>query len=79
MAENIENIRHSLSHIMAQAVLELHPKAKLGMGPAIENGFYYDFLLPAQAISEGGQDDIPPVVGCRTSHQLLQICAKGLM
>jgi len=43
MAENIEQIRHSLSHIMAQAVLELHPKAKLGMGPAIENGFYYDF------------------------------------
>ena len=46
MAENIENIRHSLSHIMAQAVLELFPKTKLGMGPAIENGFYYDFELP---------------------------------
>ncbi len=41
--ENIENIRHSLSHIMAQAVLEFWPKTKLGMGPAIENGFYYDF------------------------------------
>src|SRR5574343_620840 len=44
--KNIENIRHSLSHIMAQAVLEFWPKAKLGMGPAIENGFYYDFQLP---------------------------------
>jgi len=43
MAENIEKIRHSLSHIMAQAVLEFYPKTKLGMGPAIENGFYYDF------------------------------------
>jgi len=44
--ENIEKIRHSLSHIMASAVLELWPKTKLGMGPAIENGFYYDFQLP---------------------------------
>jgi threonyl-tRNA synthetase len=45
--ENIEKIRHSLSHIMAQAVLEFWPKAKIGMGPAIENGFYYDFEFPA--------------------------------
>ena len=44
--ENIEKIRHSLAHIMASAVLELWPKTKLGMGPAIENGFYYDFQLP---------------------------------
>jgi threonyl-tRNA synthetase len=43
--ENIEKIRHSLSHIMAQAVTQLYPKTKLGMGPAIENGFYYDFQL----------------------------------
>jgi len=44
MAENnIEKIRHSLAHIMASAVLENWPKTKLGMGPAIENGFYYDF------------------------------------
>jgi len=41
--ENIKKIRHSLAHIMAAAVLELWPKTKLGMGPAIENGFYYDF------------------------------------
>ena len=45
MENNIEEIRHSLSHIMAQAILNLYPKTKLGMGPAIENGFYYDFLL----------------------------------
>jgi threonyl-tRNA synthetase len=42
---NIESIRHSLSHILAQAILELYPKTKLGIGPAIENGFYYDFLF----------------------------------
>ena len=42
-SENIEKIRHSLAHILAQAVLEFYPKTKLGFGPAIENGFYYDF------------------------------------
>jgi threonyl-tRNA synthetase len=39
----IEKNRHSLAHILACAVKELYPKALLGMGPAIENGFYYDF------------------------------------
>ncbi len=39
-------LRHSAAHIMAQAVLELFPNAKLGIGPAIEDGFYYDFDLP---------------------------------
>jgi threonyl-tRNA synthetase len=43
MPSNIESIRHSLSHILAEAVLEFYPKTKIGMGPAIENGFYYDF------------------------------------
>lgn len=41
-----ENIRHSLAHLLAAAVLKKFPKAKLGIGPTIENGFYYDFLLP---------------------------------
>lgn len=40
---NIEKMRHSLAHIMAFAVQELYPKVKFGIGPAIENGFYYDF------------------------------------
>jgi len=43
--ENLENIRHSLSHIMAAVILDLYPKTKLGIGPAIDNGFYYDFLF----------------------------------
>ena len=42
MESNIEKIRHSLSHILASAVLELWPKTKLGIGPAVDNGFYYD-------------------------------------
>ena len=39
-------IRHSSAHIMAQAVLELFPSGKVAIGPAIEDGFYYDFDLP---------------------------------
>jgi len=41
----IETLRHSLSHIMAYAVQELFPETKFGIGPAIEDGFYYDFDL----------------------------------
>lgn len=44
--EKIEGIRHSLAHLLAAAVLKKFPKAKLGVGPVIENGFYYDFKLP---------------------------------
>ena len=42
---NIEIIRHSLSHIMASAVKELFPEAKFAIGPVIEDGFYYDFEI----------------------------------
>ena len=38
----LERMRHSASHVLAQAVLKLYPDTKLGIGPAIENGFYYD-------------------------------------
>ena len=43
---HIENIRHSLAHVLAMAVLKKFPKAQLGIGPVIENGFYYDIKLP---------------------------------
>src|SRR3954447_8021537 len=43
---DLEQLRHSAAHVMAEAVLELFPEAKLGIGPPIENGFYYDFDLP---------------------------------
>ena len=49
---SIDTIRHSLSHIMASAVQELYPGVKFGIGPAIENGFYYDFDLPEPLTSE---------------------------
>ena len=50
--DDIENIRHSLAHLMAMAVLDMFPAAKLGIGPTIENGFYYDFDLPEKLTSE---------------------------
>ena len=52
MAESIDHnsklykIRHSLAHILAQAVMDIRPGTKLGFGPPIEDGFYYDFILP---------------------------------
>lgn len=42
-ASKLHNIRHSLAHLLAMAVLEKDPHAKLGIGPVIDNGFYYDF------------------------------------
>lgn len=44
--EKLAVIRHSTSHVMAAAVLEMFPDAQIAIGPAIENGFYYDFELP---------------------------------
>lgn len=49
---SIEIKRHSLAHILAAAVLEMFPEAKFGVGPNIENGFYYDFDLPRTLIPE---------------------------
>jgi len=48
----IDAMRHSAAHVMAEAVLDLFPGAKLGIGPAIENGFYYDFDLPRSLTPE---------------------------
>lgn len=42
--ENLENLRHSLAHLLASAFLKIDPQAKLGIGPTTEEGFYYDFL-----------------------------------
>ena len=45
-SNNIDSVRHSLAHLLAAAVLKKFPTAKLGIGPNIEDGFYYDFKLP---------------------------------
>jgi threonyl-tRNA synthetase len=44
--KELEKLRHSAAHVMAEAVQSIFPDAKLGIGPAIDNGFYYDFDLP---------------------------------
>ena len=46
-SENLAAKRHTLAHLLAAAVLELYPDAKPTIGPAIDNGFYYDFEFPA--------------------------------
>ncbi len=47
----LKNIRHSLAHLLAKAAIKIDPEVKLGIGPVIENGFYYDFLF-SKKISE---------------------------
>src|SRR5665213_3709335 len=49
-------VRHSVAHVLAQAVLELFPAGKLGIGPPIEDGFYYDFDLPRPLIPDDLRD-----------------------
>ena len=56
--ETLFIMRHSTSHIMAQAVIALFPQAKLAIGPAIENGFYYDFDLEGHTFTE---DDLQKI------------------
>ncbi|MDR2035562.1 MAG: threonine--tRNA ligase [Coriobacteriales bacterium] len=51
-AEALDIVRHSAAHIMAQAVLELYPSAQFGIGPSIEDGFYYDIELDTSLSTE---------------------------
>src|SRR5512135_3158210 len=44
--DDLDRMRHSAAHLLAAAVMKMFPDAKLGVGPVIENGFYYDMLLP---------------------------------
>lgn len=50
--DKLHRLRHSASHVMAQAVLEMFPEGKIAIGPAIEDGFYYDFDLPRTVLPE---------------------------
>jgi len=50
--EKLLRIRHSFSHVMAEAVLQMFPRARLAIGPAIDEGFYYDFELPRALATE---------------------------
>lgn len=52
MNNNLESMRHTLSHVLAAAVKELYPEVKFGIGPAIDNGFYYDIDFGKTKISD---------------------------
>jgi len=65
---DIDIVRHSLSHVLAAAVVKMFPEAKLGIGPAIESGFYYDFDLPRTLIPE----DLPLI-----EKKIREIIASG--
>jgi threonyl-tRNA synthetase len=57
--EALDLIRHDAAHVLATAVISLYPGTKVSIGPAIENGFYYDFEFPAGvSLSE---DDLPAI------------------
>ena len=57
MDNNLDKIRHSASHVLAMAVIELFPEVKLAIGPSIDDGFYYDFELPRNLT----EDDLPKI------------------
>jgi len=56
--DQLQNTRHSCAHLLAAAVLELYPGSHNAIGPAIENGFYQDFDLGDNKISE---EDFPKI------------------
>ena len=66
--ERLWRIRHSLAHVLAQAVVEMRPGSTLGFGPPIDDGFYYDFIL-AQPIAEA---DFPEL-----ERRMRRILKKG--
>lgn len=57
-SDNLEKMRHTLSHILAAAVQELYPTATFGIGPAIDNGFYYDIDFGDAKVSDADLEKI---------------------
>ncbi len=72
--DDLYKIRHSLAHVLAQAVLELYPEAKLGIGPPIDTGFYYDFDLGVDA--EGRPRTFTPEDLEKIEKRMRQIIAE---
>ncbi len=66
--DGLNILRHSTAHVLAQAVQDLFPEAKLGIGPPIENGFYYDFDVPQPF----GPDDLKAI-----EQKMRQIVKQG--
>lgn len=70
MENKLDILRHSTAHVLAAAVLEIFPKAKFGIGPTIDDGFYYDFELPRPLTP----DDLPVI-----EEKMRAIIKKGLV
>ena len=66
--EGLELIRHSAAHVLAEAATKLYPGAKVAIGPAIKDGFYYDFEFPQPV----GEDDLP-----RIAEEVRRLVAGG--
>jgi threonyl-tRNA synthetase len=64
----LDVMRHSAAHVLAKAIQRLYPGSKLGIGPVIENGFYYDIDIPSRL----GEDDLP-----RIESEMRDIVAAG--
>jgi threonyl-tRNA synthetase len=79
MENNIDKIRHSLAHLLAIAVKAKYPEAKLGIGPTIENGFYYDFdfgtTVPAESELLDLEKDMRALVSQNISFEREEISA----
>ena len=68
--QELYSMRHSLAHIMAQAVQHLWPSAKFGVGPVVDSGFYYDIDIDGVKISE---DDFKKIESCELYSELTLI------
>src|ERR1700679_451988 len=64
--EALALIRHDTAHVLATAVLDLYPGVKISIGPAIENGFYYDFEFPEGVVINDGA--FPAIEGEHRRH-----------
>src|SRR6478752_1985537 len=64
--EALDLIRHDAAHVMAEAVQELYPGTKVTIGPAIENGFYYDFEFPPDVTITDA--DLEPIEAAMRAH-----------
>ena len=69
MDNELQTLRHTAAHILAQAVKRLYPQAKLAIGPAIENGFYYDIDMPVS---------VTPEVLAQLEAEMKKIAAENL-
>ena len=80
LESKLYRIRHSAAHMMAAAVLDFFPDAKIAIGPPIENGFYYDFDLPrplTQEDLEQIEDRMRSIITERHDFVYEEIIARG--